>query len=55
MTREEKRAILAQMARDPNLSVKERQAAIDLDNKMEKEYTARGDSGKPTAKLEDII
>lgn len=39
MTRNEKREILAKMARDEELSPQDRQRAIDLDNKMEDEYT----------------
>ena len=41
LTRKEKREMLAQMARDENLSIRERQSAIDMDNKMEDEYTTR--------------
>lgn len=41
MTRNEKREMLARMARDENLTARERQAAIDLDNKMEDEYVTR--------------
>lgn len=39
MTRNEKRKLLAKMARDEELSPADRQRAIDLDNKMEDEYT----------------
>lgn len=39
MTRMEKRKILAEMARNEELSAADRQRAIDLDNKMEDEYT----------------
>lgn len=39
MTRNEKRMLLAEMARDTELSAADRQRAIDLDNKMEDEYT----------------
>ena len=39
MTRNEKRKLLAEMARDTELSAADRQRAIDLDNKMEDEYT----------------
>lgn len=39
LTRNEKRKILADMARDETLSPSDRQRAIDLDNKMEDEYT----------------
>ena len=41
MNRNEKRKILAAMARDENLSPLERQKAIDIDNKMEDEYVQR--------------
>ena len=41
MTRNEKRKMLADMARNPELSARERQAAIDIDNKMEDEYITR--------------
>lgn len=40
MTRNEKRKLLAEMARDTELSAADRQRAIDLDNKMEDEYTS---------------
>lgn len=39
LTRNEKRKILAKLARDESLPVSDRQRAIDLDNKMENEYT----------------
>lgn len=39
MTRNEKRELLARMARNEELSPADRQRAIDLDNKMEDEYT----------------
>ena len=55
MTRNEKRAMLAQMARDENLSVRERQAAIDLDNKMENEYKTVVEADLNMSKLEDLI
>lgn len=41
MTRNEKRKMLADMARNPELSARERQAAIDIDNKMEDEYITK--------------
>lgn len=41
MTRNEKRQMLADMARNPELSARERQAAIDIDNKMEDEYITK--------------
>ena len=40
LTRKEKREILAGMARDEKLLPSDRQRAIDLDNKMEDEYTS---------------
>ena len=40
MTRNEKRELLAKMARDIELPIADRQRAIDLDNKMEDEYTS---------------
>ena len=40
MTRNEKRELLARMARNEELSPADRQRAIDLDNKMEDEYTS---------------
>ena len=39
LTRREKRELLAKMARDENLPASDRQRALDLDNKMEDEYT----------------
>ena len=41
MTRKEKREILAEMARDERLLPSDRQRAIDLDNKMQDEYTSK--------------
>lgn len=41
LTRREKREILAEMARDDSLLPGDRQRAIDLDNKMEDEYTSK--------------
>ena len=55
MTRNEKRKILAAMARDENLSPKERQLAIDIDNKMENEYLTRIEGNMNVSKLEDLI
>lgn len=40
MTRNEKRMLLAEMARNMELPASDRQRAIDLDNKMEDEYTS---------------
>lgn len=55
MTRNEKRQMLAEMARNPELSARERQAAIDIDNKMEDEYKTILDGKVGVAKLEDIL
>lgn len=41
LTRKEKRELLAKMAREEKLSASDRQRAIDLDNKMEDEYTSK--------------
>lgn len=41
MERNEKRKLLALMARDENLTARERQAAIDIDNKMQGEYVQK--------------
>ena len=41
MTRKEKRELLAEMARDERLLPSDRQRAIDLDNKMQDEYTSK--------------
>lgn len=55
LTRNEKRMLLAQMARDPELSPRERQGAIDLDNKMEDEYVNRVEANLSVNKLEDLL
>lgn len=55
LTRIEKRTILADMARNTELSPAERQKAIDIDNKMEDEYTTTIQGGLGIAKLEDLI
>lgn len=55
LTRNEKRMLLAKMARDPELSPKERQGAIDLDNKMEDEYINRVEANLSVNKLEDLL
>ena len=55
LTRIEKRTILAQMARDTGLSPVERQKAIDIDNKMEDEYTTQIAGSLNITKLEDLI
>lgn len=54
MTRNEKREMLAKMARDTNLTARERQAAIDIDNRMEDEYVQTNVNLNVT-KLEDLI
>lgn len=55
MTRNEKRELLAKMARDETLSARERQSAIDLDNKMENEYKTVVEADLNMTKLEDLI
>ena len=55
MTRNEKRMMLAEMARDESLSARERQAAIDIDNKMEDEYLTRVEGSLNISKLEDLL
>lgn len=55
LSRIEKRTILADMARDTELSPAERQRAIDIDNKMEDEYTTNIAGSLNIAKLEDLI
>lgn len=56
LTRNEKREMLAAMARDEKLSPRERQSAIDIDNKMEDEYLTRiGANMNIESKLEDLI
>ncbi len=55
LTRAEKREMLADMARNPELSARERQAAIDIDNKMEDEYKTILDGKVGVVKLEDIL
>lgn len=54
MTRIEKRELLARMARDERLHVSDRQRAIDLDNKMENEYTSKADVDEQKARTERI-
>lgn len=55
MTRNEKRAILAETARNPDLPAADRLRAIDLDNRMEDEYTSKvhlsGSVNNPLADL----
>lgn len=55
LTRNEKRIMLAEMARDTNLTARERQAAIDIDNKMEDEYLTRISGDIAVKKLEDVL
>ena len=55
LTRNEKRKMLAEMARDVNLTARERQAAIDIDNKMEDEYLTRISGDIAVKKLEDVL
>lgn len=55
MTRNEKRIMLAQMARDESLTASERQKAIDIDNKMEDEYLTRLEGSLNVGKLEDLL
>ena len=55
LTRAEKREILAAMARNEELSAKERQSAIDIDNKMQDEYKTILDGKVGVTKLEDIL
>lgn len=55
LTRIEKRKILAEMARSEELSPAERQKAIDIDNKMEDEYTTRIEGNLGVGKLEDLL
>lgn len=55
LTRAEKRQMLADMARNPELSARERQAAIDIDNKMEDEYKTILDGKLDVKRLEDIL
>lgn len=54
MTRNEKRTMLAAMARDTELSAADRQRAIDLDNKMEDEYTSDRSRDEQQARIEKI-
>ena len=54
MTRNEKRRLLANMARDKTLPAADRQRAIDLDNKMENEYTSKSDTEEQQARIDKI-
>lgn len=56
MTRNEKRILLAEMARNPEYSPADRQRAIDLDNKMEDEYTnnVKVDGAIPIVIVDDV-
>lgn len=55
LTRKEKREILAEMARDEALLPADRQRAIDLDNKMENEYTSKVEVRGTDNKLDSIL
>lgn len=56
LTRQEKRQILAQVARNRCEDAIDRIRAINIDNKMEGEYTTRIDATvQPSEKFEDII
>lgn len=64
MTRIEKRELLAEMARDKEIAPADRQRAIDLDNKMEDEYTSKVElsgsvsnpfAGLTTAELKKLV
>ncbi len=55
LTRKEKRELLANMARNTELPVSDRQRAIDLDNKMEDEYVTRVEGSIGVVKLEDLL
>lgn len=55
MTRNEKRRMLAEMARDETLPPVLRQKAIDIDNKMEGEYVQKVEGNLNVARLEDLI
>lgn len=54
LTRNEKREILAAMARDKRLSPKLRQSAIDLDNKMEGDYSRQKDNEEQQARIDKL-
>lgn len=54
MTRNEKREMLASMARDETLPAADRQRAIDMDNKMENEYTSKADREEQRARTDRI-
>jgi hypothetical protein len=54
MTRNEKRELLATMARDDTLPAADRQRAIDLDNKMEDEYTRHKDKEEQQARIDKL-
>lgn len=55
MSRDEKRSMLAKMARDENLSISERQKAIDIDNKMEDEYVTKILASQKVLRLEELL
>lgn len=54
LTRIEKRELLATMARDETLPAADRQRAIDLDNKMEDEYTRHKDKEEQQARIDKL-
>jgi hypothetical protein len=54
LTRIEKRELLASMARDDTLPAADRQRAIDLDNKMEDEYTRHKDKEEQQARIDKL-
>ena len=54
LTRIEKRELLANMARDETLPAADRQRAIDLDNKMEDEYTRHKDKEEQQARIDKL-
>lgn len=55
LTRQEKRELLAHMARDEKLSAADRQRAVDMDNKMEGEYETKISGALSMVKLEDVL
>lgn len=58
LTRWEKRKILADIARDKTLESSDRTRAIDIDNRMENEYTSKIEVGglkTEQTKLDDIL
>ena len=56
MTRAEKKRILAAIARDPKASPQDRCRALDIDNKMDGEYTTKIQADiESKVKLEDLL